>query len=236
MPHTQRIACIVQARMSSSRLPGKILMDIGGKPLLAHTLEALQACTTIGRLVVATSTEESDDPVAAFCEQNGVDCFRGPLEDVYGRFVGVIKRYSLDVFVRICGDSPLPDPELVDRCVKHLVHHEFDFVTNVLTRSFPAGRSVEVFRTKPFVRAGDGIVSAADREHVTSYFYARKDDYAHLNITADEDCSDVKLCVDTPEDMETMQAVICRLDEPSCSYSLEEILSIRDDVVAGDAR
>src|SRR5688500_16406077 len=106
---------IVQARMSSSRLPGKVLREEGGKQLLGYLLERVGRCSCLGGVVVATSTEAADDPVARYCAEQGVPCCRGPLEDVAGRFVRVLERYPEEAFVRLTADSPLLDPALVER-------------------------------------------------------------------------------------------------------------------------
>ncbi len=140
-----KIGVIIQARMSSQRLPDKVLTMVNGKPLLQYLLERLTHCSSIDQIVVATSEDKSDDPIAVFCHEYGALCFRGPLQNVAKRFYMALEKYNLDAFVRVCCDSPMLDQKLIDQGVK-LFNGEYDLVTNTLRRSYPVGQSVEVIR------------------------------------------------------------------------------------------
>ena len=134
-----KIGAIIQARMSSERLPGKVLQQIAGKPMLQYLLERLEHCEVLDGLVVATSVDESDTPITSFCQRYGVSCYRGDLNNVAGRFNDVLDSYGFDAFVRINGDSPLLDQRLVDKAVELFKQHEADLATNALVRSYPKG-------------------------------------------------------------------------------------------------
>src|SRR5689334_213909 len=128
------LVAVVQARYSSRRLPGKVLQEVAAKPLLAYLLERLARCSTLRGIVVATSVEKSDDAIARFCIERGIELYRGPLADVLGRFVGAAETLNLDALVRINGDSPLLDPAIVDQAVELFEQGDVDLVTNVHPR------------------------------------------------------------------------------------------------------
>ncbi|HET7568269.1 MAG TPA: NTP transferase domain-containing protein [Gaiellaceae bacterium] len=195
------VAAVVQARMSSQRLPGKVLAPLAGRPALAWLLERLAGF----EVVVATSGEPSDDPVAAFCAERGVECFRGPLADVAARFAGAVERYGLDAFVRVNGDSPLLDPALVARGIELFRATEPDLATNVFPRSFPPGQSVEVVRAETFLAARPEF-DERDREHVTTFFYARPERFRIENFAAAAPYEGPSHALDTAEDLARLEA------------------------------
>ena len=169
--------------MSSRRLPGKVLRPLAGKPALQYLLERLSHCDEVDRVIVATSGEASDDPVAAFCAAAGALVHRGPLEDVAARFGEVAERFELDAFVRVTADSPLLDQALVDRGAALYREGDFDVVTNVYPRStFPSGQSLEVVRAEAFRRALAGMDDPYEHEHVTPYFYRHPERVPHPQL------------------------------------------------------
>ncbi len=137
---------IVQARMGSQRLPGKVLYSVAGKPMLQYLLERLEHCRGVDKVVVATSSDQSDDPVFKFCRQYGATCYRGSLLNVAARFKELLDIYQFDTFVRISGDSPFLDPKLIELGLEIFCRDNFDLVTNVMPRSYPKGQSVEIVR------------------------------------------------------------------------------------------
>lgn len=221
-----RISVIVQARMSSARLPGKILREICGKPLLAWLLDGLDLCTALAGTLVATSTEPSDDPVEAFCARRKTPCFRGPLDDVAARFLAAAEANGLDAFVRICGDSPLLDPHLVDKAVALFRTGNADLVTNVLRRTFPKGQSVEVAGVEAMRRAVEAMTTPQDREHVTRHFYAHAADYRIRSFESGGDFGAVNFCVDTAEDLERLSALAARLAANAPRLGWRELLAL----------
>ena len=193
--------------MSSSRLPGKMMRDLYGRPLLAQVIERIGAASRVSKIVVATSREESDDPIAEYCRLAGMVCARGPLEDVAGRFAQVISQESASAFIRINGDSPLMDPALIDRAVGYYDQHECDLVTNVMPRTFPKGLSVEVLLAGTFLRACETFTAPAQREHVTLGYYENPAAFRIVSFTSGEDLNALNLTVDTEDDLRRIEDV-----------------------------
>ncbi|MCP5102183.1 MAG: acylneuraminate cytidylyltransferase, partial [bacterium] len=165
----KKIAAIIQARMTSQRFPGKVLYQVQEKPLLQYILESLAHCPHLHMVIVATSTGASDNPIAEFCIANGIECARGPLEDVAGRFKETLEKYDLNAFIRISGDSPLISPALINEGMRIFNTHRYEIVTNIQNRTFPKGQSLEILAADSFQRAYPVMESARDREHVTPY-------------------------------------------------------------------
>lgn len=221
-----RVGIVIQARMSSARLPGKVLAPVRGRPVLGYVLDRLAAAGTGDVTLVATSTHASDDPVAAFCAERGVACLRGPLEDVAARFALACERHGLDAFVRICGDSPLIDPGLVDAAVTAFRDRRPDMVTNCRPKRYPAGQSVEVLDAAAFLRAVPRMREHTQREHVTPYFHEHASEYAIHALTADQDHSDVRLVVDTPEDLIAFERLLAAMTRPLAAYSWRDLAAL----------
>jgi len=219
------IGAIIQARMSSNRFPGKILYKVNGKPLLQYLLESLGHCSNLDQLIVVTSARPSDDAVAEFCREHGIDCHRGALDDVAGRLVDSIAANNMDAFVRLSGDSPLLDYRLVDRAVGIFKSGDFDIVTNVLKRTFPKGQSVEVIKSTILTKAYPFMRRAGEREHVTPYFYSRRKYFAIRNFESGKDYGAIQLSVDTREDMTRFEAILSALEKPHWEYSFETFIN-----------
>jgi spore coat polysaccharide biosynthesis protein SpsF len=199
---------IVQARMTSKRLPGKVLMPLGGRPMLSWTVGRLRSARSVTHVLVATSNEGSDDPVAEYCTSAGIAFHRGPLENVALRFAEAALIADAPAFLRISGDSPVLDPAIVDCVIEAFSDHDCDLATNVQRRTFPKGQSVEVLRTTTFVEACEAMTDAADREHVTKVFYANPDQYRIVNVDSGKKAGRVQLSVDTSDDFRKMEALI----------------------------
>ncbi len=172
MPHKN---VIIQARMSSSRLPGKVLREIAGRPMLGWVVERARRAQTISQVIVATTTDPSDDPVVAFCRAQGYACIRGSLNDVLERYYQAARRTHADVIVRLTADCPFIDPVLMDEAVNALHTGGYDFLANRLPqpwgRTYPIGLDVEVFTFAALETAREQANEAHQREHVTPYFY-----------------------------------------------------------------
>lgn len=221
-----RVTAIVQARMSSSRLPGKVLMEVAGKPLLLYLLDRLQRSERLNGIVVATSSDPSDDILVDFCRDVPVSCIRGPLEDVAGRFVLALVQNPADGFVRVCGDSPLLDHRLVDRAVGIFQGGKFDLVTNTLVRDHPDGQSVEVVRAETFLRIYQTLEDPGHFEHVTLYFYHHPERFVIHDIKAAHDYSGLNFVVDTPEDLQAFAGLLTKMDRPHWEYSLDDLVRL----------
>ncbi len=206
--------CVVTARMTSKRLPGKPLRHLEGRELLGRVLGRVREARSVSGVIVATSTLGSDDPLGEFCESQAVDCFRGPLDDVAGRLLAAATEQNAEAFVRISGDSPLIDPHLIDRAVSDFIEKNPDLVTNVFPRTFPAGQSVEVINTKALSRLWEhqgGIEDAPElNEHVTAGFYRFPELWNIVNFTSGLPGPHPSMAVDTPEDLVRIQELLRR--------------------------
>lgn len=223
----------VQARMSSSRVPGKMLIRLNGKPLLAYVLERLDQCESLDQVVLATSGEASDDPLAEFAARQGNIVFRGPLQDVAGRFLAAMEHFGLESCVRINGDSPFINQRLVDRAVGLFEEGGADLVTNVFPRSFPKGQSVEVFSRDAMARAHAAMDQDDHREHVTKFFYDNHADFRIRNFSSPRDYSGEQLTIDSPEDLDWCEALLATLEKPHWAYGFETLLAKKAGVMAG---
>jgi spore coat polysaccharide biosynthesis protein SpsF len=226
-PHgRETFGAVVQARMSSQRFPGKVLHEIHGKPLLEYVLERVAGCPSLDAIVVATSKDPTDEPIAGFCRDRKVLCHRGPLEDVAGRFLEVLQTYGFDAFLRINADSPLIDPDLMAEGLREYRRGEYDIVTNTLRRTYPKGQSVEWVQSACFLSAYSKMSTGEEREHVTKHFYDHPQAYRIFNLDSHHDWGGIQLSVDTPEDMDRMHAILDAMDRPHHAYDLHEILRL----------
>lgn len=224
-----RIGAIVQARMSSRRLPGKSLRPLCGKPMLRYVLESLAQVDALAETIVATSSEAGDDPIAEFCDRFGTRCFRGPLDNVAERFLRASRAHRFSAFVRASGDSPLLDPRLVARAVALFSGSAADLATNVFPRTYPAGLSVEVVHCETFERLVPGLTEPDDREHVTGYFYRHPEQFRIVNFALETPRRDVHLAVDTPEQFDYVARLVRSMTRPHWDYSLDEVLRMCDE-------
>lgn len=221
-----RIGVIVQARMNSARLPGKVLKEISGKPILKYLLESLEHCRFIDVVIVSTSVENFDSDIVDFCKKNGVNYFRGSLRNVAARFKDTAQEYKLDSFVRVTADSPLLDCVLVDKATEIFRNSDFEIVTNVLERTYPKGESVEVLKTESFLEGYAQMNSQEDLEHVTKYFYRNHQNFRISNFALEKDYSDMQLSVDTQQDFESISKVISIMNRPHWQYEVDEIIGM----------
>ncbi len=188
--------------MGSTRLPGKVLRDLRGRPLLDHVIDRAQRIRAAASLIVATSRGPGDDAITEHAARRGVAVFRGSAEDVAARILGCAKEFRLEYFARINADSPLLDPGLIDEAFARARRERLDFVTNLHPRTYPYGVAVEVFRTEAYQAAYERMADPADREHVSAYFYRNLDAFRWAGLRLDgRDLSHLRLAVDTAEDL-----------------------------------
>jgi spore coat polysaccharide biosynthesis protein SpsF len=219
---------IVQARMTSSRLPGKVLLDLGGRPVLAEVIRRVRAMKEQDEIVVATTTLASDDPIVRLAEREGVRWFRGDETDVLSRFVGAAQESKADLVVRITADCPLLDPAESDRVVLDLCANasKVDYASNVLRRTYPQGLDTEALWTDTLNRVHRLASSANSREHVTWYIYREKPDLFRRHSVMDTvDNSDLRWTLDTPEDLESIRTIYQGLDLSENLRPYREILA-----------
>src|SRR5215470_15506655 len=163
------VVAIIQARMGSTRLPGKVLLDIAGQPMLGRVISRVCRAKTIEQIVVATSTAAADDAVSAFCAERGIVCFRGSETDVLDRYYQAARLVQAKTIVRITADCPLLDPEVIDLTVSRFLEGGWDYISNVNPPTFPDGLDTEVFSFAALERAWREATSVTHREHVTPY-------------------------------------------------------------------
>ena len=202
------IGCIIQARMGSSRLPGKALMKSdSGKPLLYYVTNQLRYCSKVKNLVIATTTNQEDDEIEKFANNNSINVFRGKEKDVLDRYFQCAKKYSFSTIVRITADCPLIDPQIVDKVIEQFFSENYDFATNTLTRTFPIGTDVEVFSFSALNKAWENAQLPSEREHVTPYL-RNKENSKIINVENTKNISNLRLTVDRIEDFELIKQIL----------------------------
>jgi spore coat polysaccharide biosynthesis protein SpsF len=227
-----RVVAIIQARMGSSRLPGKVLEDVEGLTVLGHTVRRAQAISGVDRVVVATTRSSGDDAIVAECERLGVPWGRGSEDDVLSRYVDAARATEAELVVRITSDCPLLDPTESARVVGALKEalgrcEPIDYASNTIERRLPRGLDTEAFTREALERAHRGASSPREREHVTLTMYEHPADYRLLSVIAPYDASQHRWTVDTAEDLQLVREVMARL-VPTHGYAfgLAEILAV----------
>lgn len=220
------ILAIVQARCSSTRLPGKVLAPVAGRAMILRQLERLQRSTAIDTLVVATSVEPSDDPLVELMESEGITIRRGPLADVASRFAMVASEFSPDSIVRLTADCPLADHAVIDRVIGEHVSSGADYTSNTQVRTYPQGLDVECVTAAAFDRMMALPLSDAEREHVTMALYSRPNEFVLRNVSQSDDHSNLRWTVDRPDDLEFVRAVYDALYGTTPDFLQDDILAL----------
>lgn len=227
MADRRKVVAIVQARMTSTRLPGKVLADVCGRPMLEHQLRRLRRAATVDAVVVATTVNPSDDPVCELARALGVACYRGSEADVLSRYAEAAAEHGADVVVRITADCPLLDPGVVDAVVGEvLADPACDYASNVLERSYPQGLDVEALRADTLARVARDARSPMAREHVTWHIVSENPGgFALRSVVDGERHDDLRWTVDTAEDLEMVRRVYEELDLAGRPRGYREILA-----------
>lgn len=224
---------VVLSRFNSSRLPGKALKQIEGKPVLKYILERLHTVVPEERIVIATSDETSDDPIAAFCKEEQVTCFRGSLNNVSERFLAAAQSQGWDYAVRINGDNIFLDTQVLDEMLSLAAKEKADFMSNVQGRTFPKGMSVEIIRTAHYADRIEEInADERYREHVTLYLYEHESadmNYVHFKNKSLPEAAGIQMALDTQEDFDRSENLIRRFEGWHTRYNLKEILPLLKD-------
>ena len=211
---TKRSVAIIQARMSSSRFPGKVLESLGGVPMIVFMAQRVSRCARIGGLIVATSTDQSDDPLVEVLGVHGINCYRGSLNDVLERFCGAALQFDAKWVVRLTGDCPLMDPDLVDRAVELLQSSGADYLSNISPPTFPDGLDVEAFTIEALLKARECAQTPFEREHVTPYLRDPVRGFKLKNFTGSADFSAHRWTVDHPDDLQYLRDLLDLLPDP----------------------
>jgi len=224
------VIAIIQARMGSTRLPGKVLKIIDGRPMLSYLLDRVLKSTKIDKVIIATSILAIDNPIEDYCKEYRVDCFRGSENDVLSRYYECAKQYNADVIVRLTGDCPLADPNVIDNVIKMFECNSVDYCANTVpvdTSTFPDGSDVEVFSMNALEKAFFEVEDSHSREHVTFQFW-QTDNYKSKQFVAINDYSKYRITVDYPEDFEVISFILTELKSRESFGYLDEVIEILD--------
>lgn len=224
-----QVVLIVQARMGSSRLPGKSLMKVMDKPLLYYLVERIQRCKNVDKIVIATSENPKDQTIVDFCSTQNLNIFKGSEEDVLDRYYKAAKIYNADAVVRITGDCPLIDPAIIDYAIEFYLNRypEFEHVSNVLsgTRTYPRGMDVEVFSYKSLEEAAFQSKTLDEREHVTPYIYNHPEKFKLASIIRAPDMSHIRWTVDTEEDFNLISLMLKTIYPTNPRFTIHDLLT-----------
>lgn len=213
-----KTVAIIQARMGSSRLPGKVLLDLAGQPMLARVLRRVSRASRVDEVLVATTTEPRDDAIANFCAEAGWACFRGSEQDVLDRYYQAALSRGAEIVVRITSDCPLMDAELIDAAIHALERQRAAYAANVLQRSYPRGLDVEAFTFTALETAWREDRNPAWREHVTQFLVRHPERFAQASVVGDEDHSSFRWTVDTLEDYALVERIYAHFGSDDFSW------------------
>lgn len=225
-----KTCAIIEARMTSTRLPGKVLAEIGGAPALAVLVERLRMVPELDGIVIATTIHPTDDPVERLARQLGLSISRGSEEDVLQRVLDAATSHDVDVIVEVTGDCPLSDPAIISRVIRRYRESGADYVSNILKRSYPIGMDVQVFATAVLADAAQRTADPIDHEHVSLFIYRHPELYSLGNVEAPESEArpNLRLTLDTPEDLALLRLVHDALQKGGAGYSLSRMLEFLD--------
>ena len=220
-----RIVAIIQARMGSTRLPGKVLSDLCGETVLARVVSRVRQCRYVNEVIVATSVDPADNAIVQECCRHDVCAFRGSECDVLDRYYWAAQRARADAVARITADCPLIDPDVSDKTIQAFVAQQADYASNVLQRTYPRGLDTEVMTIAALGSAWKDAWDPCQREHVTPFLYQHPDRFGLVSVTGERDYSNYRWTLDTAEDLQFLRAVYERCAKPS-HLRLREVLRI----------
>jgi spore coat polysaccharide biosynthesis protein SpsF len=223
-----KIVATIEARMSSTRLPGKVLLPAMGEPLLAHLVRRLRAVPSVNEIVLATTVNPSDDVLAAFARETGIACFRGSEEDVLGRVAAAAASVAADVVVETTADNPVIDPDIVETVVRTYLANQADYVGNTHVKSFPDGMDVQVFGLEALRRSAAITLAPLDREHVTLHIRNHPELFRPIHVVAPPDLHwpELSLTLDVPGDYELLRHVIETLGRADPVFGCLEVIQL----------
>jgi spore coat polysaccharide biosynthesis protein SpsF len=223
-----KVVIINQARMTSTRLPAKVLKQVLSKPLLEYQIERLRRVKLADQIVIATTTNDTDQPIIDLGDRLSISCFRGSEEDVLARYYGAAIAHQADVVVRVTSDCPVIDPQVIDQVIQFYIdaYPKYDYVSNCLGKTYPRGMDTEVFAFSALDEAFHQATVQPDREHVTPFMYRQSDRCKLGQINYFENHSNHRWTVDTPEDFELIRRIIETLYPLKPDFSLEDCLHL----------
>jgi len=208
------IGCIIQARMDSTRLPGKVMMKVDEKnPIIFYLISQLKFSRFIDKIIIATTDLKADDVIADFAKKMGVFIFRGDSNDVLDRYYKCAEKFKISTIVRITADNPLIDPTMVDSAIQFFKSNSYDFIANVRPRTFPQGTEVEIFSFEALKKAWKEATKPSEREHVTPYFYNNPNKFTQFSIKNKENLLNLRWTVDTMDDLDFVKELIAKIQK-----------------------
>lgn len=225
-----KTVAIVQARAGSTRLPGKVLMDLAGRTVLERVVERARRFNLVDDVIVAAPDQRMDDVIAAECRRISVECFRGSESDVLDRFAGAARTTDASICVRLTADCPLLDPGISDNIISVFQEADgaADYASNKIPQSFPRGLDTEVFSREALDRAAREARQPYERTHVTPYIYRHPEIFSLISVTSDVDRADWRWTIDTAEDLDFVREIYRRL-EGRDDFSWHDVVAILDD-------
>ncbi len=220
------IIAIIQARMGSTRLPGKCMIKVNDKPLLGHLLQRIDQSKVLERVVVATSVDANNDELVEYVTSLGFGVYRGSESDVLERFLLAARKYDAKTIIRINADCPLMDYKVIDEVVGYYLEHDFDYVSNVYPRTYPDGMDVEVFSLSVLEEVADKATKNSDREHVTS-FIRESGEFSLGALTRSENLAKERWTLDYPEDLKVIEHVFQVLGRNGKYFDMNDILDYK---------
>lgn len=221
----EKIVAIIEARMTSTRLPGKVLLPLAGKTVLGHLIERLRKSAYLDAICVATTTNQQDDAIEMLAAKEGVLCFRGSEADVLGRVVGAAQFAAADIIVEITGDCPANDPKVVDLAIEEFFAGDADYVSNFLTQTYPTGGfEVQVFRASTLEEVSSLTEDPVDRTHVSYYIYMHPEKYRLRGLAASSGATapDLRVVLDEPADYELISNLFEHLYPSNPGFTVED--------------
>ena len=216
--------------MSSSRLPGKVLATINGKPMIHWQILRIKMATSVNQIVVATSTDQSDDALVQSLQKNGYLVERGSLDNVLERYLEVIKKFvDYENVVRLTADCPLVMPEIVDKMITEFEKSNLDYLSNALEPTFPDGLDVEVMKSSALERLANTRLSAAEKEHVTLGFRDKARDFVIGNYSQDINTSNYRWTVDYEQDLEFVRKIYAEFQGREHTFSYQDLLALLEE-------
>lgn len=220
-----KTVAIVQARMGSSRLPGKVMLDLGGESVLSRVVERVRRAKLVQEVIVATTSHPADQNIVGECGRLAVHCFRGSESDVLDRYYWAATEASADTIIRITADCPLVDPFLIDKTIARLSDAGADYASNVLPRTYPRGLDVEAMTSSALAQTWRDAREPHQREHVTPYIYQQPEKFRLAALTGKIDYSSYRWTLDTPEDLQMLKMLYARLQNRD-DFGWEDAMAI----------
>jgi spore coat polysaccharide biosynthesis protein SpsF len=226
-----KIIATVEARMTSTRLPGKVLLDAGGQPMLAHLINRLKSVFSLDGVVLATTTNQADNVLEEFSKKMKIGCYRGSEDDVMSRVIGAAESANADIIVEITGDCPIIDPEIIEQVIRVFKENDVDYVSNAHVRSYPDGMDVQVFPLKVLKRSSVMTNDPLDHEHVTLHIRNNPEIFSRIHLVSPPETHwpELGLTLDEPNDYELLKKIIYHFEKSKPFFSCRDVVSLLKD-------